>query len=604
MSINSLVEQLKEAGQDFELYPTSREMIQVIWEHRRKPYSAGFHIDDFGDVLDIGCGTCNFKRFIDEFNEPFIKRYEDGRCSYSDIVRIGKYYVMEKSRILLDRLDAETIVLGTDFWENTLIDKPVGTIFCNPPYSQFEDWTARIIRESVCDSIYLVIPQRWKNSEKIRLALETVKAPYNRFSDEFEDQEKAQVLGSFDFLDAERAARAKVDVVFIDKSHTQKSTAFDAFFDEVFQMDDRKEKTEWEEKKTDMEGLKNELAAGKNKVEILCNGYTKAQQELFNHFKVISGLDADILETIGIQKEKVKTALKAKFSGLKNLYWQAAFDCLDEITSRLTSTSREQMLDRFAALKTVDFNAANVYALVLWVIKNANQYYKSQMVDFFKALSSKDNIRNYVSNKRVFEGDGWRYCRDFTHYTLDYRIICTRYALPGGKDSSYTYYTKKESFKRKIEDICTVANNLGFNAVDIEVPEDYGKKGYVYTYSGKCKQDVLFEFKCYQNDNVHVKFNIEFIKALNVEVARELGWIHSKEDIAREFTPEMAKGAEKYFDKTIKIGLSSVPMLMNSTEAAGITPERAAEPQQAQGAGDDSPEAETPANAPEQPDLF
>lgn len=596
MSINTLVEQLKEAGQDYELYPTSREMIRVIWEHRRKPYSdgSGFHIEDFNDVLDIGCGTCNFQRFIDEFNEPYDRHNR---------VSTGKYYVMEKSRILLDRLDAETVVLGTDFWENTLIDKPVGTIFCNPPYSQYEDWAARIIRESVCDSIYLVIPQRWKNSEKIKLALETIKAPYNRFSDEFEDQDKAQVLGSFDFLDAERSARAKVDVVFIDKSHTKKSTAFDAFFDEVFGMDDRKEKTEWEEKKTNMEELKNELAAGKNKIAILCEGYTAAQNELFNHFKVISGLDADILETIGIQKEKVKAALKAKFTGLKNLYWQAAFDCLDEITSRLTSTSRHTMLDRFGALKTVDFNAANVYALVLWVIKNANKYYKSQMVDFFKALSCKDNIRNYVSNKRVFEGDGWRYCRDFTHYTLDYRIICTRYALPGGKENSHTYYTKQESFKRKIEDICTVASNLGFAVGDIEIPEEYGKKGTVYMLDGN-KVAVLFEFRCYQNDNVHVKFNIEFIKALNVEVARELGWIHSREDIAREFPPEIAKGAEKYFDKTVKIGLSSVPMLMNSTEAAETAQESPAEPQQAPGPGDDTPGAKTPANGTEQPDLF
>lgn len=236
MSTAALVEQLKTEGQDFEFYPTTKEMIRCIWEHRRKPYSdgSGLRIENFEDVLDIGCGTCNFKRFIDEFNEQYIKRWDAGggeeRCSYSDTVRIGQYYVIEKSRILIDRLDANTIVLGTNFHENTLIDKPVGTIFCNPPYSEYEEWTERIIRESVCDSIYLVIPQRWKNSEKIRLALETVKAPYNRFSDTFEDQEKAQVLGRFDFLDAERAARAKVDVVFINKSNTKKETGFDAFF--------------------------------------------------------------------------------------------------------------------------------------------------------------------------------------------------------------------------------------------------------------------------------------------------------------------------------------------------------------------------------------
>lgn len=46
---------------------------------------------------------------------------------------------------------------------------------------------------------------------------------------------------------------------------------------------------------------------------------------------------------------------------------------------------------------------------------------------------------------------------------------------------------------------------------------------------------------------MHVKFNKEFTKALNVEVSRLLGWIRCKEDIQREFPEELAKGAEKYF---------------------------------------------------------
>ena len=559
MSITALVKDLKAAGEDFELYPTSREMIHCIWEHRKSNYSSR-RGRSFGDVLDIGCGTCNFKRYIDEFNEPLIKRYDNDRCDRSECVNISQYYVMEKSQILIDKLDAETIVLGTDFHTNTLIDKPVDTVFCNPPYSEYEDWTARIIRESVCDHIYFVIPQRWKYSEKIRLALATLKVPYNRFSDNFEDMEKAQVIGSFDFLDAERSARAKVDVIYIDKSFTKKDSGFDAFFDEVFGMDDRKAKNDWEERKDNLNNLKNELAAGKNKIEILCDGYTAAQQQIFEHFKVISGLDADILEVIGIQKEKVKTALKAKFSGLKNIYWQAAFDCLDEITSRLTSKSREAMFNRFTALKTVDFTASNVYALVIWVIKNANQYYKSQMVDFFYGISSADNIQQYKSNQRLFEKDDWGYRnRKHDRYTLDYRIVCTEYALPG-HTHDYNYDRGiAHDMSHKISDVCTVANNLGFAPGRIDFPEDYGKKGYAYMQDGKT---VLFEFKCYLNRNVHIKFNKEFIKALNVEVARELGWIHSKEDIAREFTPEMAKGAEKYFDRTLQIGLTDAPLML------------------------------------------
>lgn len=39
----------------------------------------------------------------------------------------------------------------------------------------------------------------------------------------------------------------------------------------------------------------------------------------------------------------------------------------------------------------------------------------------------------------------------------------------------------------------------------------------------------------------------EFMKALNVEAGRLLGWLSSPEQAKEEFTAEMAKGIEKYF---------------------------------------------------------
>lgn len=560
MSTTTLIKELKEAGEDYELYPTSPEMIKVIWEHRRKPYSdgSGYNVKSFGKVLDIGCGTENFKKYVDEFNKPFIKCDEDGRVrSNSDAANIHDYYVIEKSKILIDKLAPETIVLGTDFQQTTLIDKPVDTIFCNPPYSEYEDWTVKIIKESVCKDIYLIIPQRWKNSEKINIALQKyITTPYCRYRDTFDDLEKVTVLGSFDFMDAERAARAKVDVIYINKSDTRKESAFDTFFDEVFGMEDKKGVNRFKE---EQEKINTELAAGKNKIEILCDGYTAAQQQLFEHFQVITNLDADILDTIGIQKDKVKSALQSKIEGLKHVYWNAAFDCLDEITSRLTSSSRDNLLGRFSALKQVDFTAPNIYALIVWVIKNSNKYFTSQMLDFFFGLSSPENVRNYKSNQRVFEQDGWGYRnRKHDHYTLDYRIICTQYALPQGCGSYYYDRGIERDMRVKISDICTVANNLGFPHGYIDFPPAYGKKGIVYMQDDKT---VLFEFKCYLNNNVHIKLNKEFIKALNVIVAKELGWIHSKQDIAKEFTDEMAAGAEKYFDNTVKLEFNNVPLL-------------------------------------------
>ena len=591
MNTTALVEQLKAEGEDFEFYPTTREMVKTIWNHRRRKWSDGSpKIDSFGAVLDIGCGTCNFRRWVREFDEEAAKEPNGDRKT----VGMGYYYVMEKSRILLDKLEPDIVVLGTDFHEATLIDKAVDTIFCNPPYREYEDWAARIITESVCKDIYLIIPRRWKKSEKIMLALKRLNLslePHSVKRCEFltvyqETLTDVEVIGSADFLDAERTARAKVDILHICKKYTSKDAAFDTFFDEVFGMPDtgKKYDFEHEERRSEADALKAELLTGKNKIEILCRGFYEKQKQLFEHFKTICGLDVEVLKAIGVRKDAVKEALKKNFEGLKNLYWQAAFDCLEEITSRLTSQSRKALLERFTILKTVDFTPSNIYALIVWVIKNANRYTEQQMIDFFMALSSKENVRNYVSNKRAFEEDRWRYTsreNRNTHYTLDYRIIVTKYALPGEAGYEWHDSTVRDVFQTKISDICTVANNLGFPVGLIDIPRSYGARGTAKTTIDG-KPETLFEFRCYQNGNVHIKFNMEFMKALNVAVARKLGWIHKAADIAREFTPEMAQGAERYFDAFKGLSLE--------TGARLLLPEPEPEPK---------PEARTEPTAPE-----
>lgn len=530
--MNELINRLKENNEDFEFYPTTKEMVRTIWKHAvNKEYDgANLH----WDVLDIGCGTCNFKKWINEINSE-----EQGS------VNISKYCVIEKSRILIEKLEPDTIVLGTDFHECTLIDKDCDTIFCNPPYSEYEEWMIRIIKESRCKNIYLIVPERWKDNERIKQALNKIRVP---FSQKIKENNCIKIIGSSDFLHAERNARAKVDILYIDKSYTNKDSGFDAMFDELFGMQDTtNSEYEYEYGEIKEAELKKELISGKNKVEILCNGYNEARNQLFHHFKTIAELDSGVLKAIGVNKDTVKKALKEKMAGLKNLYWKSAFDCLDEITSRLTSTSRNKILNRFLDLKKVDFTPSNLYAMIIWVIKNYNKYTEEQMIDLFYALSSEENVKNYVSNQKVFVKYFSR-CSDDkpTHYTLDYRIVCTTYALPCYDRDYYNRNSLKNENWTKIQDICTVVNNLGFPIGEINCPEEYGDKGTVYGTDNK----VLFEFRCYKNGNVHIKFNIEVMKAFNVAVAQKLGWIRKQEDINKEFAnEEMKEGAEKYFNR-------------------------------------------------------
>lgn len=533
MSINNLIRELKENNQDFEFYPTTKEMIKPI-----------YRVVNGGDWLDIGCGTCNFKKFFEELRNE-VQPKECDKPKY-----FGKYYVIEKSRILLDKLEKDVICLGTNFHDTMLLDKPVQNIFCNPPYSEYEQWACKIIFEANCKNIFLIIPERWQKSENIQKAIKESNSDY-------------RILGNFDFLDAERAARAKVNVVHIyrkDERYTYRSsdlkdyneTAFNQWFDETFKIRDIKSRTEWTEEEEKRNAAKDQLVnAEGSKAKILVDLYNNEIETLFKHFKAISSLDVDILATIGIEKKAVKEALKMKAKGAKSRYWRLAIDELEEITNRLTSTTRQDMFNKFQELQTVDFTIENIYPLILWVIKNANQYYDEQLIDFFKKLSNPESVIKYKSNERVFKRDEWRHSRfdsdaNVSHYILDYRIVCDTFYF----GCNYSWKSEIDLYKSQtiIDDICTIANNLGFEPVwkqNREYAEEYGKK-----YTIKCKlakHGILFEYRVYKNGNVHFKFNKEFAKAMNVEVSRLLGWIRSKEDIKKEFPTEMADGAEKYF---------------------------------------------------------
>lgn len=541
-----LLNDLKNSNQDFELYPTTKEMIYTIMDNCCNYDKTR---SELGTVLDIGCGTCNFKKYAQQYiDEHNTKESHKPKA-------MTEYYVIEKSQILINQLDKDTVVLGTDFNKTTLIDKPVDTIFCNPPYSEFEAWTIKILKEAPVKYIYMVIPERWKKSAAIQEAIDkyTCKEFFSRWSHSIVKVEP-KILGTFNFMDAERQARAKVDIVKFDKSEICKDKAFKTFFDENFPMEI---KSDFNFETINNE-LKNELATGKDKIEILVNGYNNSLNNLLSNFKALSSMDSGLLEQIGISKDSVQKSLKEKIENLKNLYWEATINCLKDITSRLTYESRQNLLQRFAMAKSAEFTAEGIYALLCWVIKNANDYTTEQMLNFFFSISNEKTVKMYKSNEKLFCHEQYKYYRrEIDKYTLDYRIITETYHLPKGRDP-YWRDNLKEKHEDNINNVCVIANNLGFPHGQIVWPEDYGKKGIVYMQDNKT---VLFEFKIYLNRNVHLKFNVEFMKAFNVAVGQALGWIRNKEDIQREFTPEMAKGAEKYLDCKFQIELNSIAAL-------------------------------------------
>lgn len=515
MSVNQLVLELKQNDQDFEFYPTTDEILSHIkfdWYNEDR------------SVLDIGCGNGTFFNYFD-------RKRKNNNNNY---MPFNKYFVIEKSDILRSKLPPEAMILGSDFHNTTLIDKDVDLIFCNPPYSEFEEWSERIILEGNCRTIYLVIPERWRDCEKILDAIKVTN------SDRY-------IEGKFNFLSADRKARAVVDLVRIvkPKGNYKAKSPFDLWFEKTFQI--KEEVLEQPEEKK----FENQLIAGQDTVSQLVELYINDMNQLHNSYLSICKIDGRILKDCGVTKESLKGSLEARIKGLKTLYWKEVFNRLEDLTKRLTIDSRNKMFKKFDALKYVDFNHDNIRNVLQWAIKNANAYYDGQLITLFKELSGAKNVKPYKSNQKLFKNDGWRWCAsEHSHYTLDYRLILDKYSWT--EHDSWSDRILSYNGSAALKDICVIANNLGFSIGKEEEPEEFGKKYYYYQSNG----DLLFEYKVYQKGTVHIKMNIELTKAINVEVGRLLGWVRSKADVLRLFDDSM-QGADKYFNCNANFSLTN-----------------------------------------------
>jgi hypothetical protein len=176
-SVNQLVLELKKSGQDYEFYPSTDSQLAII----KQDMDATLSNSNYPSVLDVGAGNGSALNYLTD----------------------GKRYAIEKSTVLINELNSPIFIVGTSFFGQNLFDKKVSCIFSNPPYSEFISWAIKIINEAHAKCIYLILPERWAENEDIKLAIATRKAT-------------ATILGSSDFLEADRVARGKVDIVKID----------------------------------------------------------------------------------------------------------------------------------------------------------------------------------------------------------------------------------------------------------------------------------------------------------------------------------------------------------------------------------------------------
>lgn len=597
---------IKKDETDFEWYPTDSKMIEAVFKDVKTAMLSGCD-----KLLDIGAGDGNLFRMWDKLVDLYYPKDEHGyRPNWIYVPQ--KYYAIEKSHTLLEYLPKNIITIGTDIHVQTLIDKEMDIIFCNPPYSEFKAWTDKIITESNAIVIYLVIPQCWKDSNNIKRAIQKRGA-------------FPKVIYSGNFLDAPRAARAKIDIVRIDlrgkftksydlddskyakifkESFREKrgSDPFELWFTETF--GEFKEKTVSEaSKEHPSNGFQDRLhlVKGSNLMERLDSMYQEDLNKIWNIYKSLQNVDPVLFKELKISLNNIKETLKEKLSGLKHLYWKELFDNLNKITDRLTSKSRDNLLNTLQSNTSVDFSASNAYAIVIWAVKNANEYFDKQLIEAYEDLVNAESVALYKSNSHFIK-DNWRFSERNTHYylndKLDYRIVTHKVGgmYDNSSWSSYDRHGLTERAHDYIQDLCTIASNLGYDVSDnnintqwvsgkekivyLKLPGEYkiGEKtpfgkitditdtqycinGEWYAKIGMAKIEKLFAVRAFKNGNLHFKFNQDFLRKFNVEFGRLKGWINNKAEAAKEMEIPMEK-IDNFFECNFQIEKSSDVLLL------------------------------------------
>lgn len=531
----NMLSTIKNEQQDFEWYPTTNEMIAVV--RSQIPEKAE-------SIMDIGAG--------------------DGRVllALSDKCEMAKLFSIEKSFVLVQSQDPKIIPVGTDFWEQNISALPAQYIFSNPPYSEYENWTERIISECYARDAFLIIPQRWKESALIASALKRREAT-------------AKVVYEGDFLNGDRKSRAKIDIVRVtfkkrsDYGRDWKDCVvdpFDQWFDDNIDMFDKvKPENDPDERTTDKEKLNLKLRG--SDADEMVEAYLADLEHLQNNYRLIFQLDGDLLRELGVEKSTVREGLKKKIRELKIAYWGILFDRLKAITDRLTTKSRKILLERLVENNTIDFTSKNIRAIALWAINNVNGFVDQQLVDLFKELATHDGATNYKSNERTWVKQYWRYnVEDHSHFALDYRII--RHGGHAIYDNGWYQFEYPGNLHNDchnlIADMIAVFTNLGFTVSDLHSKSRHWTRGKWEDFtdlSGK----TIFQVKGYQNGNLHIRVYPKAMQALNIKAAQILKWVGSIEEVVEEIGYDKPT-AEKYFNYSQYVTMNNLPLLQSSSK--------------------------------------
>lgn len=506
MAINETIKILKDNNQDFEFYPTTDEIISEIRNHYNKNnYSP---IDARISILDCGAGNGEtlFKLAGIEPNE------ENKKYFYKNLQAIEK---SDALRGLLNNI----LVVGIDFHETNFWNKvPTEILFCNPPYSEYEIWIEKIILQSMSNHFYFVIPSRHQTSEKIKTALSRKKL-------------NLEIIGNFNFLNAERKARVNVDLVYI--YNRSSKDYFSLEFENKFNIS--KNKNSSEEYVNLNEKIENGIVAGKSYIEMILSMYEKEKSDLFNLFNSMQSINPELLEAMNVDFQKIKSFVLNKLKNIDKQYWLEIIRKLNVISCKLIKQEREELAKKIND-DCLDFNETNINYVAKTSIDVVSNNIDKQVLSVYNTMIENSPTEKYKSNNIVFVENKFN---GIVPSKLTRRIILEHC---GKIEKSWS--GKQSLNNRGIEyltDLLIIARNLGYSfeqdVLNMLEPLKTFEAGQKFIckalYNGKSIE--LFELRAYLKGTMHLKLEQRFVNKLNIIKGRLEGWLNNVDEVMNEF---------------------------------------------------------------------
>ena len=311
-------------------------------------------------------------------------------------------------------------VIGVDFMamENGAM---YSHIILNPPFLQGVNHVLHAWDIMYDGEIVAIINARsirnLKNKERVRLA----KLIEEYGSVEFLEEE---------FVEAERKTNVEIALIHLEK----KSDFFKELVGDI--LNNLKKEREFNVE-SEFEESENTLAVPRNFIENQVLAFKAAveatKQSIFanarnSYYVSLLGRTMEKMEAdandYSVEKLKdVQQKINVAYADLKNRAWTSIITS-SEATSRLSSKAKARLDAEFETIKTLEFNASNVYGLLYGLCEKQGEIQEEMLCDIF------DLIGKYHSDNLVF------YCgykSNDKHRTLGLKLKTTRFVIPNNK---------------------------------------------------------------------------------------------------------------------------------------------------------------------------